>query len=610
MSNAYYNGGSSPATGAFASSAAMRAEFAALSAAFDKMPVFGGNAGRPLRINAGGTALESYVGAANALTYLDPSGSLTTNSGLTYSSIGKLAVAAASSGDSFSVAGSSTLASVSVTGLASVGSLTVGGAINLGGNRAANGATPTAGSDLATKDYVDSLATGLVAYASVVAATTTNITLSGTQTIDGVAVTAGQRVLVKNQTTASQNGIYDCAAGAWSRSSDADTSAEIRLGMYVYITSGTVNGTTGWALTNSGTITLGTTSLNFGQFSGASSYSAGTGLTKTGTTFSITNTGVTATSYGNASSVATFTVNAQGQLTAAGTTAISIDAGSNIASGTLADARLSSNIPRLNTGNTFTGSLTLNGGDLKAYRSGGTTGVVYLDSAGSHYVYFDGNNYSMPSGQLDVNGQRVLNAGNYTSYAPSLTGSGAYGSWPIRAYPRRSDGGSIDIIWSGQSSQPSWLLGSNDGTSFYVWNPSNFSVNYASSSGYATSAGSASSATSASNASTAAYATAAGSASTANYATSAGNAIGYSQSWQSVGNSTFTDYTNSTGRPIVVSYRAAGGSLQFNATVNGVTVWDATFSGTNTMMFVVPDGAVYQVQISGSLSSDAWSELR
>lgn len=102
---------------------------------------------------------------------------------------------------------------------------------------------------------------------SVRAATTANITLSGAQTIDGVSVIAGDRVLVKNQSTASQNGIYDCASGAWARSADSDTSAEVTGGMFVFVNEGTVNGDTGWILTTNDPITLASTSLTFAQFS-------------------------------------------------------------------------------------------------------------------------------------------------------------------------------------------------------------------------------------------------------------------------------------------------------------------------------------------------------
>lgn len=124
---------------------------------------------------------------------------------------------------------------------------------------------------------------------SVRVATTANITLSGTQTIDGVAVVAGDRVLVKDQTTASTNGLYVVASGAWSRATDADTSAEVTAGLLVFVTNGTANASTGWILTTPSPITLGTTALTFSRFGGVPSplpvASGGTGATTTAAAF-------------------------------------------------------------------------------------------------------------------------------------------------------------------------------------------------------------------------------------------------------------------------------------------------------------------------------------
>lgn len=182
---------------------------------------------------------------------------------------------------------------------------------------------PVSAQDAATKAYVDSMAQGLDAKASVVASTTANITLSGAQTIDGISVVAGNRVLVKNQTTTSQNGIYVVNASAWTRALDMDAWAEVP-DAFVFVETGSTLADTGWVCTADAGGTLGTTSITWTQFSSAGSYTASTGLTLTGNAFSITNTAVTPASYGSASSVATFTVNQQGQLTAAGSTAIAI----------------------------------------------------------------------------------------------------------------------------------------------------------------------------------------------------------------------------------------------------------------------------------------------
>ena len=168
---------------------------------------------------------------------------------------------------------------------------------------------PSGSTDIANKAYVDSVAQGLDAKASCVAATTADITLSGAQTIDGVSVIAGDRVLVKNQTLSQNNGIYLCASGAWTRTSDADTWDEL-TSAFTFIEQGTTNADTGYVCTANSGGTLGTTALPWSQFSGAGTFTAGTGLTLTGSVFSLTspvavaNGGTGLTSLG--SGVATF----------------------------------------------------------------------------------------------------------------------------------------------------------------------------------------------------------------------------------------------------------------------------------------------------------------
>jgi hypothetical protein len=163
---------------------------------------------------------------------------------------------------------------------------TMSGAIAMGNSKVTGLATPTADQDAATKAYVDSVAQGLDVKGSCRAATVANITLSGAQTIDGVAVIAGDRVLVKDQSTAANNGIYVVAAGSWTRSTDADTWAEL-VGAFTFVEDGTVNDNTGWVCTSAPGGTLGVTAVVFEQFSGAGQVIAGTGMSKTGNTLNV-----------------------------------------------------------------------------------------------------------------------------------------------------------------------------------------------------------------------------------------------------------------------------------------------------------------------------------
>ena len=163
---------------------------------------------------------------------------------------------------------------------------TLSGALAMGTNKITGLGTPTADADAVTKSYVDAIAQGIDAKASVVAATTANITLSGAQTIDGISIIAGNRVLVKDQTTASDNGIYLCASGSWTRTTDADTYAEL-VAAYTFVEGGTVNANNGFICTIPTSGTLGSTSITFTQFSGAGQVVAGTGMSKTGNTLNV-----------------------------------------------------------------------------------------------------------------------------------------------------------------------------------------------------------------------------------------------------------------------------------------------------------------------------------
>lgn len=145
--------------------------------------------------------------------------------------------------------------------------------VNLNSQKIINLLDPTNPQDAATKNYVDNVIQGLDQKVSVRAATTANITLSGVQTVDGIALVANDRVLVKNQTTQAQNGIYLVTAGAWTRTTDGDTWNELSSA-YVFVEQGTTNADTGWTCTIDAGGTLGTTNITWVQFSAAGQVTA------------------------------------------------------------------------------------------------------------------------------------------------------------------------------------------------------------------------------------------------------------------------------------------------------------------------------------------------
>ena len=290
---------------------------------------------------------------------------------------------------------------------------------------------PVGNNDLTTKLYVDSLALGISWKQPVVAGTTANITLSGAQTIDTVSVVAGDRVLVKNQTNQAENGIYDAAAGACTRSPDANIWDEL-VSALVFIESGGQAGAAYYCPIQPGG-TLGVTAITWNNFSVGGVYFAGTGLTLSGgDTFNIANTAVTAATYGSASAVPVIAVNQQGQITSASNTNIAI-AASQITSGTIDSARISGSytgitavgtLSALTVSSTITGSISGNAATATTATSattattatnlaGGATGSIpYQSGAGTTTFLAAGSN-----------GQVLTLAGGVPTYATPTTGT-------------------------------------------------------------------------------------------------------------------------------------------------------------------------------------------
>jgi hypothetical protein len=327
---------------------------------------------------------------------------------------------------------------------------------------------PSADLQAATKQYVDSKAsTGLNYHDPVQAATTQSLaaqtggtvtynngssgvgatlTLSvALTTLDGYSLANTNRILVKNEVNQAYNGIYTWATGGTvlTRATDANTygpnPGQLSQNDYFFVQNGTVNKGSSYVVTTVGTITFGTTAITFAEFSNSQVYSAGTGLTLTGTTFSITNTGVTNASYGTASSVPTIAINAQGQITSASNTSIAIN-GNQITSGTVGSAYISGSY----TGITGVGTLTAGtwnattigvgygGTGLASYTAGdllyasGTTALSKLGIGTNGYVLTSSGSAPQWSAQSSLAVGTATNlAGGLAGSVPYQTGAGS-----------------------------------------------------------------------------------------------------------------------------------------------------------------------------------------
>lgn len=376
--------------------------------------------------------------------------------------------------------------SVAITGGTIAGATITGGTINntpIGGSTPAAGTftalttttgtvstTPANATDLVNKQYVDDqVAAGIDVHAAVrvespesvgnltatynngtagVGATLTNAGTQAALVVDGVTLSSGDRVLIYNQTNAFENGVYTVTSTGsvstnWvlTRATDADTygansPTKLGQGSYFFVQEGATGAGESYICNTTGPITFGTTAITFALFSQSTLYSAGTGLTLTGTVFSITNTAVTAATYGSASQVPVFAVNAQGQITGVTNTSIAIASGavsglaasattdttnaSNISSGTLGTSRLSGSY----TGITGVGTLaagTWNGTTIDVGYGG--TGLTAAPSNGQLAIG-NGTGYTLANLTAGTNVSISNTSGGITiSATPSAGGS-------------------------------------------------------------------------------------------------------------------------------------------------------------------------------------------
>ena len=346
----------------------------------------------------GGSGTVTSVAASGGTTGLTFSGSPITTSG-TLTLGGTLAVANGGTG-----------ATVAGTARTNLGAAASGANTDITSIALTTGTistSPTSGTDIVNKAYADSIASGInfhqavrLATAAALPANTYNngssgvgatltANANGALSVDSVAAVVGNRILVKNEAAQANNGVYTVTqVGDGStpyiltRATDFDSAGtgvnQIDAGDFFLVTAGSTQANTSWVQQTPLPITVGTTAIVFTQFGASTTYSAGTGLTLAGTVFSITNTGVSASTYGSASSVPVLAINAQGQVTSASSTSIAI-AASQITSGTVSVAQGGTGATTL----TANGVLLGNGTSAISATAVGSTGQVLVGNTGA-----------------------------------------------------------------------------------------------------------------------------------------------------------------------------------------------------------------------------------
>ena len=332
---------------------------------------------------------------------------------------------------------------------------------------------PSGATDIVNLLALQSYAAGISWKQPVACATTANITLSGLQTIDTYTTLLGDRVIVKNQSTSADNGIYIASSGAWTRSIDADTWNEL-VSAIAFIEYGSQAGGA-WFCTVTPGGTLGVTPVTWAQFTTSATYSAGTGLSLTGYTFSITNIG-TAGTYGSASAVPVFVTNAQGQVTSVTNTSIAIantqvsglgtmstQNANNVAitGGSINGTTIGASTASTVTGTTITANSSFSGpgtgltGTATSLSIGGSAGSATTAGSVTNSVTFNNGGTGAASGTT-FNGSVAQTISYNTIGAPSTTGTGASGSWGISITGNAATV-TNGVYTTGSYSNPTWI---------------------------------------------------------------------------------------------------------------------------------------------------------